>query len=119
MPAAQGRRNFSGPADVRYSQQNYRRVPPSLASRPLPAHSSQSDPAILGRRQGSGLSRELVGGDSSSTSRSSSSSSGSDRQGVQVDLLPEGVGDEYAVARVPAPAPSSGNEGKKRRGGRR
>lgn len=113
LPAAQARRNFSGPADVRYS--NVRRVAPSsVLGRPVPGHSSQSDPAITGRKS-SGLSREI--GDSS-TSRSSSSSS--DEQGVQVDLLPEGSGgEEYVRSRAPVPAPVSGNEGRKRRGGRR
>lgn len=112
LPAAQGRRNFSGPADVRYS--NLRHVTPSsaYASRP-PAHSSRSDPAMVGRKS-SGLSREI--GDSS-TSRSSSSS---DEQGVQVEIRPEGPGGhDYSISRAPMPAPASGNEGRKRRGGRR
>ena len=114
MPAAQGRRNITGPPDVRYS--SLRRVPPSspLAHRPSPAHASHSDPSVT-RRQGSGLSQEVDGS-------SSSSSSSSEDQGVQVEIVPEGgSGNGYTINRSLAqePPPVSGNEGRKRRSGRR
>ena len=119
LPAAQSRRNVSGPPDVQYS--NLRRVPPSsspLAQRPLPAHASQSDSSVPARRT-SGLHREV---DRSSTS-SSSTSSGSDDQGVQVDILPDATGgQEYAITRTPIQAPQQMNEAegrRRRKGGRK
>lgn len=119
LPAAHARRNYSGPADVRYS--NVRRVMP--ASRPVPTHSNRSDPVSAGGRKTSGLSREI--GDSS-TSRSSSSSEeededeDEDEDGVQVDILPDEAEERgYEVRRSPiSGAQVKGNEGRKRSGRR-
>ncbi|KAK5122422.1 hypothetical protein LTR85_004006 [Meristemomyces frigidus] len=108
LPAAQGRRNVSGPADVRYS--SLRRAPPSsspLAPRPTAQHAA-SDPAVSGRKVSS-LGQELE--------RTSSSSS--DDQGVQVNIVPD-AGGGYSINRAPAgPAAATGNEGRRRKGGRR
>lgn len=107
LPAAQGRRNVSGPPEVRYS--SLRRTPPSsspLAPRPAAQHASFSDPTMVARKV-SGLSQEIDG---------SSSSSSSDDQGVQVDIVPDAAGGGgYSINRAPAPAPSSGNEGRRRK----
>ncbi|KAK4500480.1 hypothetical protein PRZ48_008669 [Zasmidium cellare] len=105
MPAAQGRRHVSGPPDVRYS--NLRRAPQS--SSPLAQRNATPG-------QGSGLRRVET-----------SSSSSSDDQGVQVDIVPDDNGG-YTVRSAPAaaaPAPTpvkekpTGNETRKRKGGRR
>ena len=119
LPAAQGgRRNVSGPPDVRYA--SLRRVPPSSPlARPAAPHASLSDPAVSGRRaRGSGLSRAV---DDRASSPSSASSS--DDQGVQVEILPDDrPGGGYQIHRVPAAVPvamggGSGNEGRRRKGG--
>jgi hypothetical protein len=120
LPAAQSRRNVSGPADMRYS--SLRRVPAGspLAARPGPGYPSYSDPAITGGKR-SGLSRQ-VGDESSSES---SSSSGEDDEGVQVEIMPDDAGgytfSRTAIAPAPAisSAPASGNEARKRKGGRK
>ena len=115
LPAAQGRRNVSGPPDVRYS--GLRRVPPSspLAQRPAPAHASHSDPTVV--KRASGLSRQVGG-----SSESSPSSSSSDDQGVQVEIVPDpSSATGYFVNRSPvsgaagATSPPSGNEGRRRK----
>lgn len=108
LPAAQGRRNVSGPADVRYA--SLRRVPPSsspLAPRPAMQHAS-SDPAG-GARKLSSLGQELE--------RTSSSSS--DDQGVQVSIVPD-AGGGYSINRAPAGpvVVAAGNEGRRRKGRR-
>ncbi|KAK4540237.1 hypothetical protein LTR36_009642 [Oleoguttula mirabilis] len=114
LPAAQGRRNVSGPAatsDVRYS--SLRRVPPSsspLAPRPTAQH-AVSDPAGSARKVSS-LGQELE--------RTSSSSS--DDQGVQVNIVPDAAGGGYSINRAPAgagAAAAAGNEGRRRKAGRR
>ena len=123
LPAAQGRRNVSGPPDVRYA--NLRRAPPSsspLAQRPVPGHARHSDPAVTGMvKRTSGLSQEVGG-----SSESSESSSSSDDQGVQVEIVPDSNGGTgYSINRAPVsgaapPAlPPSGNEGRRRKGARR
>lgn len=102
MPAAQGRRHASGPPDVRYAK--LRRAPPS--SSPLAQRTATPG-------QGSGLRRVET-----------SSSSSSDDQGVQVDIVPDENGG-YTVRNGPVAAPmpvkekASGNETRKRKGGRR
>ena len=120
LPAAQGRRNVSGPPDVRYS--SLRRMPPSsspLAQRPLPARTNSSDPAVGIVKRASGLSQEV--GD---TSESSQSSTSSDDQGVMVNILATGE-NGYSISRAPVPNATagaqspSGNEGRRRKGGRR
>jgi PRA1 family protein 1 len=118
LPAAQGRRNVSGPPDVQYS--NLRRVPPSspLAQRPVPAHASHSDPVGAGiMKRSSGLSQEVGG-----SSESSESSSSSDDQGVQVNIETDPTSPNgYSISRAPVPAasgaanPPSGNEGRRRK----
>jgi PRA1 family protein 1 len=120
LPAAQGRRNVSGSADIRYS--TLRRVPPSsspLAPRPNAQHAN-SDPLAAGSRKNG-----MIGSKLERTSTGSSSSS-SDDQGVQVNIVPDASGG-YLINRAPlataattAAAPSaSGNETKKRKGARR
>jgi len=102
LPAAQGRRNVSGPANIQYS--TLRRVPPAsspLAARPGAQHAS-SEPAGAGRK-GSGLDHELE--------RTSSSSS--DDQGVQVNIAPGAIGGGYSVNRAPALV---GSEGRRKKG---
>ncbi|KAK0830622.1 Prenylated Rab acceptor 1 [Friedmanniomyces endolithicus] len=94
LPAAQsggGRRNVSGPPDVRYA--SLRRVPPASsplapAPRPGPGVHAASDPAVFGGSggggwKGSGLGRGVMRGGSSG----SSSGSGED-QGVQIEHQP-------------------------------
>ena len=116
LPAAQGRRNVSGPPDIRYS--NLRRVPPSspLAQRPVPTHASHSDPNMPARK-GSGLSQ------SQEVDGSNSSSASSDDQGVQIEILPDATGGSgYSISRAPvrtSPPTASGNESRRRNGGRR
>jgi hypothetical protein len=115
LPAAQGRRNVSGPPEVRYS--SLRRVPPSspLAQRPVPAHASHSDPTVV--KRASGLSQQVGG-----SSESSESSSSSDDAGVQVEILPDPTSaNGYSITRAPVAAvataaqPPSGNEGRRRK----
>lgn len=88
-----------------------------LAPRPGPGHASYSDPAIAGRSS-SGLRRQFNG---DTTESSGSGNGSSDDAGVQVDILEdERAGSGYTISRAPAAAPtSSGNEGRKRRAGRR
>ncbi|KAF2480541.1 hypothetical protein BDY17DRAFT_326436 [Neohortaea acidophila] len=133
LPAAQSRRNFSGPPDVRYAAASVPRPPlPSsnLAGRPIAQHSSHSDPSIAGGpRRVSALSREVRGERSSSSSSSSGEEDeededGEDRRGVEVELMPAASssnGNSYSIKRVPVPssAPVSGNEGRRRKSGRR
>ena len=116
LPAAQGRRNVSGPPDVRYG--NLRRVPPSpsplspspLAARPAATHASYSDSAMAARK-GSGLSQEVEG---------SSGSSSSDDQGVQVEIVPDATGGSgYSINRATSQALVGGNEGRRRKERRR
>ncbi|KAK5689903.1 Prenylated Rab acceptor 1 [Elasticomyces elasticus] len=125
-PAAQGRRNVSGPPgggagqDVRYA--SLRRVPPGsspLAPRPGPGQHAMSDPmAGLGSgRKGSALGR-------GETSGRSGSGSSDDQQGVRLDLLPDGeVGGGYAthgsVGASPVATAGGGTEGRRRKSGRR
>lgn len=115
LPAAQGpRRNVSGPADVRYS--SLRRVPPSspLAQRPVPAHSSHSDPAVSIVKRASGLSQQVGG-----SSESSESSSSGDDQGVQVEIISDPTAATgYSINRASVAAAAntpSGNEGRRRK----
>ncbi|KAK3700007.1 Prenylated Rab acceptor 1 [Vermiconidia calcicola] len=111
LPAVQGRRNVSGPPDVRYSP--LRRVAPLATARPAAAH-AYSEPTMAAARKGSGLSREVDGGSSSA------SHSSSDDQGVQIEIVPDVAGGSgYSINRAPAPALASGNEGRRRRSGRR
>ena len=110
-PAAQGRRNVSGPADVRYA--SLRRVPPSSSplapARPgAPQQHAYSDPAVAARK-GSLLGQELE--------RTSSSSS--DDQGVQVNIVPDGSGAGYSINRAPVAATVSSSAGRRRKSGRR
>ncbi|KAK4561096.1 hypothetical protein LTR86_005051 [Recurvomyces mirabilis] len=106
LPAAQGRpRNVSGAPspEVRYA--SLRRVPPSSSplARPEAQHHAYSDPA----RRVSSLGQELE--------RTSSSSS--EDQGVQVDIVPDAVGG-YSINRA-ATSAGAGNEGRRRKSGRR
>lgn len=127
LPAAQGggggngRRNVSGPPDVRYA--SLRRVPPSsplAPRRPEPHHAAYSDPVAAQGRRGSLLAMGRDG--------DASSSSSSDDQGVQVDIVPDAAGG-YSISRAPAAvaeqgrqasggAAPSGNEGRRRKGRR-
>lgn len=90
----------------------------ALATRPPNKHSSQSDPAVMGRKS-SGLSHQI--GESSSSSSSSSGDEDDEDEGVQVELLPDaGNGLGYSVSRAALPAPPvSGNDGRRRRSGRK
>ena len=129
LPAAQGggRRNVSGPADVRYA--SLRRVPPSspLAPRRPEPHAAYSDP--VAHHHGQGRRGSLLAQPQprrSSRDGDASSSSSSDDQGVQVDIVP-GADGGYSISRAPqqvevakaAPPPApSGNEGRRRKGRR-
>ncbi|KAK5729870.1 Prenylated Rab acceptor 1 [Elasticomyces elasticus] len=111
-PAAQGRRNVSGPPasagqqDVRYA--SLRRVPPGsspLAPRPGPGQHAVSDPAVFGSgRKGSGLGRGEMGG--------RSGSSGSDE--LQMEAEPVAYAGHSRTV-----AAGSGTEGRRRKSGRR
>ncbi|KAF2765987.1 DUF427-domain-containing protein [Teratosphaeria nubilosa] len=114
-PATPGRRNASGPADVRYG--SVRRVPPgsSPLAPPRPgAQHANSDPAVS-RRKGGVLGTQLE-------RTSSGGSSSSDDQGVQVNIVPDASGgysiNRAAVVAAPAVAPSSGTEARRRKGAR-
>ncbi|KAK4615546.1 hypothetical protein CLAFUW4_10403 [Fulvia fulva] len=120
MPAAQGRRNVSGPPDVRYA--NLRRQPASgspLAPRAQPAGRASPVAARMSSgSHGSALRRVET-----------SSSDSSEGAGVQVDVVPEDNGG-YAVRQTSGASPpvertSSGTptrggaEARRRKSGRR
>ncbi|KAK3641374.1 Prenylated Rab acceptor 1 [Elasticomyces elasticus] len=109
-PAAQGRRNVSGPPasagqDVRYA--SLRRVPPGsspLAPRPGPGQHAVSDPAVFGSgRKGSGLGRGEMG---------RSGSSGSEE--LQMEAEPVAYAGHSRTV-----AAGGGTEGRRRKSGRR
>lgn len=102
MPAAQGRRNVSGPADISYAK--LRRVPPSspLAARETSTSPAQEWPPRTDSRRSRG---------------SSSSSTDDDGAGVRVEIVPEADGEGYRIDRKPVG--DSGNSGARRRKGRK
>lgn len=109
-PAAQGRRNVSGPADISYSK-----VPRMQARSPLGDHASTSAAQQWPLRSDSRT-------DASPLGSSSSSSDDGNEHGVRVEVLPETHGNGYVIDRRPVGSgggSSSSNVGVKRRKGKR
>lgn len=104
MPAAQARRNVSGPPDISYAK--LKRVPPSspLAAREASISPAKEWPPRTNHRRRSG---------------SSSSSTDDDGAGVRVEIVPEGDGEGYRIDRKPVGGGEGGNGGTRRRKGRK
>ena len=108
MPAAQGRRNVTGPPDVSYTK--LRRMAPSSPLAEQPSLPPRSD-SLPDRRSGQPVRVERR----ASSSSDSESSSEDDDQGVSVEIVPESKDDGYRIDRVPV----SGAEGERRRRSKR
>lgn len=112
MPANQGRRGFSGPADMQYS--NVRRGAPLQGSPLVPRPAAAGSAAQWWPPRTEGGSGLGVAGASPSTS-SSSSSSDDEEEGVRVEILPEPQGSGYRIERKPVGS-GQGSELKRRKG---
>ena len=102
LPAVQGRRNVSGPADVSFSK-----VPRMQARSPLAAGESSSSPA----RKWPQRTDSMPGATPPGTN--SSSSSDDSQEGVRVEILPEGQGNGYSIERRPVAGATRRRKGRK------